>query len=193
MQNPVYNTLLLYEELQTQSDHPHILAPYYVNIRLCSSSTSPEPAKLGFKIKALIDAMGLTMEPFSWLELMRALMSHINVDNIKFLDLGDIGVNRWMVVDLDDVRETLTLFTSVATVQLSTRYPLVTKIEVKTDRARQRASHGTTVFFTDVDAYGTLTHQRTFVKHARELFKHARQRQRAVENDSLRVVQSDFK
>ncbi|KZV68123.1 hypothetical protein PENSPDRAFT_736102 [Peniophora sp. CONT] len=109
---PAYDTLLIYEEQDDGGTH--------VNVRLRSSTSTrahyEDNGDPEFRFDAFMDPMG---ESASSLDIVSSLVPRINVDAIRFLDMGEVGTDEFVEVEANEVCETLAPFTSVSTVMLN--------------------------------------------------------------------------
>lgn len=109
---PAYDTLLIYEEQDDGGTH--------VNVRLRSSTSTrghyEDDGEPEFRLDAFMDPMG---EAASSLDIIGSLAPRINVDAIRFLDMGEVGTDEFAEVEANEVREAFAPFTSVSTVMLN--------------------------------------------------------------------------
>ncbi|KZV68124.1 hypothetical protein PENSPDRAFT_754340, partial [Peniophora sp. CONT] len=106
---PTYDTLVVFEEQDDGGTH--------VNVRLRSSTGS-----LGEKLKGRDPEFKLDVfmaERTSSRDIIDALVPHINIDSIRFLDIGEISTDEYEHVEVDEVREIFVPFVNVSTVMLN--------------------------------------------------------------------------
>ncbi|KZV60398.1 hypothetical protein PENSPDRAFT_659595 [Peniophora sp. CONT] len=115
MRAPGYDTLIVYEEQDKHGDT-------HVNIRFRSSSSRRGPHGEEAEPEFALDATIAPNRELSTHDIINLLEPHINVEDIRLLDIGEIGTEDYVEVSPSEVRQTLRLFAGVTTVRLNAHH-----------------------------------------------------------------------